>query len=105
MLSFEGNEIREDLVKVISIRLKRGELKEYIRLLKKELKRKTVVISSAFALSLKDKAELSEIFKEKNINYKFEPALILGIQIQADDMEYNLNLKNKLEEIAKFATN
>lgn len=101
-MSFEGNFLREDLVLIISNRLKRQELKEYIKFVKKEIKRNSVIITSAFAMNLKDKNELETIFTDKTISYKLDPALILGIRIEADDIEYNLNLKTRIEEIARY---
>ncbi len=101
--SFFKNSLNQKKVKLIVKSLKRSELKEYIKALKLIEAKNTVFLT----LSQRTKAEITEDilknlksqFPSKKIELVFDPTLIAGIKIVSDDLIYDFNVKNTLEEI------
>lgn len=79
------------------------DLKSFIKYLKAYEKTKTVIIEMP---NLTDKTDLlkqmKKLYSNKNIELKENKSLIAGIKIIDNDMVYEQNLKNKLENIVSF---
>lgn len=93
-----------DKSKVLSFTssLKRKELKQYIKALKTFEKEQSIIVRAAFAPSDFDKKMFTSLFLNKHIVFETSPSLLLGIKIIDNDMEYELNLKNKLESMLSY---
>ncbi|MEK7451093.1 MAG: hypothetical protein AAB662_04110 [Patescibacteria group bacterium] len=78
--------------------LARKDLKTYIKTLKSYEKKNTVIINLPFLYN--DKKIFAKMFKGKKIIYKEDPSLIAGVRIINNDIVYEHDLKNTLEDIA-----
>jgi len=104
MGSYTKNILDSKKVRQISKLLKLVDLRLYVKELKRiEAKKvvKVIVPNKKFiASSLLNKIKLS--FKGKRIIIEEDPSLILGIKIVDNDLIYDLNLKNTLENLNKY---
>ncbi len=101
-LSFTNGLLDTKKVEFIASNLKRKELKQYIKALKMWEKGQSIIVRAAKSPSDLDKNKFASIFQDKNIIFETNPSLLLGIKIIDNDMEYELNLKNKLESILSY---
>lgn len=103
-ISFEKAELNESVIKRIGAALTRSELKDYIRLLKLEINRRSVTVSNALPLGTDQKKEIEALFTDKKVTYKTDPKLLLGTRIVTGDIVYNMNLKQQLEDIETYVS-
>lgn len=101
-MSYNNNELNIDRVDEIVKHLNRKELRLYINSLKKVEKRKTVYIESASELNEKYKDELINLYGSKKVQFIENKDLLLGLRITENDMVYNLNLENSLQQFTKY---
>lgn len=88
-------------VNTIAGLLKRKDLKLYIHAIKVQERKQSVFIDVPINhAGIKDKFD--GIFPNKKISYRIDPTLMLGARITADDMLYEMNLKNTLDKILEF---
>ncbi len=101
--SFNKGVLDEAKVALIAKTLKRKDLKRYIRALKRVENENTVKVSTSFNNELsipKDvKTDIKNMYPGKKIQYLYDPDLAAGIKIVCNDMYYEYNVKNSLEEI------
>lgn len=99
--SFTRGKIDSKKVKLFSAKMKRKELRDYIRFLKL-IDTRTKVLVEVADLNKLDKSYLRKIEKlypGKQIEISQNPDLILGLRITNDDLIYDYNLKNNMENI------
>lgn len=97
--SFVGNVLDTQRVFDISQLLPRKELKLYIKYLKAEIAKRTVIIESPYELSEDTIARLSDIFPRQQIVQRINDKLLLGVTIQDNDFVYDLSLKHTLGKL------
>ncbi len=100
LASYVDKKLNPVRVKKITGLLARSDLKTYIKVLKSYEKENTVIINLPFVYN--DKKMFEEMFKGKKIIYKEDPSLIAGIKIINNDIVYEYDLKNTLEDIATY---
>lgn len=106
--SFIRNQLDSKKVKFFTSKMKRRELRNYIRELKSiDSKNKiTVVVPSIESFKKSDISSLSEIYIGKKIVYQEDPSLMVGLKLIDNDLIYDFNLKNSfdnmIEEIEKY---
>lgn len=104
--SFTKNGLNENNVIKIARKLKREDLKVYIKDLKNIEAKKTVTVTLP---SLKNSNDLknyfSKIYPEKRIILKEDDSLLTGIKVVDYDNVFELSLKEILEHSLKRATN
>lgn len=101
--SFLKNKLDSKRVLRISARMKRRELREYVRAIKaiEAENRITIFVPSLSQFKKSDIAELTKLYKGKEIIYKEDPTLMVGIKILNNDLVSDFNLKNSLENIVE----
>lgn len=100
LASYQHDSLSAKKVDEISTRLTRQDLKAYIRALKlMEQKKKISVALPDTNLYNTSKKSLQEIFPDKELFFQEDPSLLLGMRIIADDMVYDMSLKDRLESV------
>lgn len=84
--------------KIVSL-LKRKELKLYIKALKQYEQEHTVIVEVPQGNEDAYKQLVKEIFSKKNVIYKVNPSLILGIKIIDNDIIYEMDLQSIFDDI------
>lgn len=100
--SYNENSLDEGKVNRIVINFKRAELRDYIKALKEIRKKKTVYVDSSFELGEEYKKEIGKSFPNRVVIFRNNPQLVLGIRITENDIVYNLNLQNSLNQIQTY---
>lgn len=102
--SFTRNNLDEKKVGSIAKLLKRGDLKEYVRILKSiEAQKKVhVVIPNLSMIKKSDLQKFQKMFPNKKILYEEDPSLLVGVKIINNDKVFEFSLKNKLENMDSF---
>lgn len=95
--SYTKGELDEDTVKRIAALLPRKTLKAYIKALKFFEKKRTVTIAVS-STSVLDEKELMHYFPNKKVEMILDPSLLAGLHIEQDDIVYDYNLKQRLEQ-------
>jgi len=102
LASYTKDELDQAKINKIASLLDRGELKDYIRALKVNERKRSVVIISALPLSKNDEEKMKQIYPHKKIITLADPSLLLGLRIQDNDTIYQLNLHDSLERIREY---
>lgn len=102
LASYINDELDQAKVNKIASYLHRGELKDYIRALKVNERKRSVVITSALSLSKNDEEKMKQVYPHKKIITLADPSLLLGFRIQDNDTIYQLNLRDSLERICEY---
>ncbi|OGH42296.1 MAG: hypothetical protein A3H79_00860 [Candidatus Levybacteria bacterium RIFCSPLOWO2_02_FULL_36_8b] len=100
-LSYEKMTLNQEKVELISKYLNRKELKEYLKALKKWENETSVIISLPKMPEIEEQKMFLNLFPNKKIVYNIDPGLLVGVEIKNNDLIYNLNLKNTLENLLK----
>src|SRR5882757_4639369 len=98
--SYTKEQLDEQKVDMIISKLKRKDLKSYVRALKlKENKKNVTVAVPSVTVYNTTKQIFFDIFPGKTITMNEDKLLMLGGRIQADDMVYDFSLQRKLDDI------
>lgn len=96
--SYTKNTLNSDKILQVSKKLKREELKFYIKSLKNIESRKTVTVTLPSEEGASEiKAHLTKIYPDKKLVFGIDPSLLTGIRVVDFDNEYELSLKSFLE--------
>lgn len=90
------------MVELVSERLNRGALKEYLRYLKEIHTGKLVTVTSAHELSSEEKHKIERELVGKKVSYVVDPSLLVGVKISGSDFSYEFNLNNRLEKALDY---
>ncbi len=88
------------ILRIASI-LKRKDLKEYIKALKNEEQKTTVIVTLADNQDFFED-DFKNIFPNKKILFEKDPTLLLGARVTDNDMLYEFNLRNTLDKMIKY---
>ncbi len=98
--SYKNNKLDSNTVAtVIDLLKKRKLIKEYIRELKREEKRRSIFITTPYQLSREEYDNLTKAYPNKKIMADIDPNLILGARITRGDLTYELDIKDTLENL------
>lgn len=98
--SYTADTLDEKKVTAIAAHLSRKELKEYIRQMKLLEKKQNIYIAMPdITVYNKSKKLLEEIFTDKKHIIVEDPSLLLGVRIIKDDIVYEYNLKQAIDNI------
>lgn len=105
--SFVKNSLDGKKVNRFSAKMKRKELREYIRAIKLiDLRNKVIIIVPSLNKFRKtDLLQISKIFRGKRIEYKEDPDLLVGVKVIDNDQILNFNLKDRLDNIIESYDN
>ncbi len=96
--SYTKNALDSGKITTISKKLKREELKVYIKNLKTLESKKTVSITLPSDEGINEiKSHFGRIYPDKRIVFAIDPSLLTGIRVVDFDNEYELSLRNFLE--------
>ncbi|MCL5970331.1 MAG: hypothetical protein M1450_02435 [Patescibacteria group bacterium] len=102
--SFSNNNLDPEKVEIISRQLDRGELKEYIKALKKREKKNSVIVTLPGLPTDDDKKKFLDLFPNKKIIYNIDPSILVGVKIENNDLITELNLKDAIKNLAEFSS-
>jgi F0F1-type ATP synthase delta subunit len=104
-ISYKNETLDDRAVKTIAGHLNRNLLKQYIRLLKQEEKKKVVFVTTPKPLSINDRQKIKKFFPKKEIIEQIDPAMINGIKIVENDEAYEMDLNKTFHDIMRFIGN
>lgn len=97
--SYTKNALDSGKIAQVSKKLKREDLKVYIKNLKTLESKKTVTVTLPSDEGINEiKSHFVKIYPDKKINFSIDPTLITGIRVVDFDNEYELSLRSFLEE-------
>ena|ERR1039457_6970681 len=99
LLSYDNCQLDANAIDLISSRLNRRELKDYIRFLKQIENEKQVIVTVPKQLENKDKEKIQLLFPDKTIIYLTDPEMISGIKITNGDVEYEISINQIFHDI------
>lgn len=103
LASYTNNKIDGKKVDRVIKHFTKSELKNYIKYLKTTEVSKNIIVEipdmSIQQAILKD---IRKIYPEKNINFKENKSLLAGIRIIDNDIIYDANIKDKLENLVSY---
>lgn len=99
--SFTRNELDPKKTKFFSAKMKRKDLRNYIREIKAidDKNKVTIVVPEMKNLNKSNISVLLKHYKGKKIIYSEDPNLLVGIKVIDNDLIYDFNLKNSLESV------
>jgi F0F1-type ATP synthase delta subunit len=96
--SYTKEQLDEKKVNSIAKALSRKDLKQYIRGLKLEEKKRVVTVALATASVYNNTKKIFlDLFPGKTVSFQEDKLLMLGGKVQANDMVYDFSLKSRLE--------
>jgi hypothetical protein len=98
-MSFVDGVLDEHSVNKAIGQLDGRELREFLKILTEQEKRQQVYIDLTFAIKEGDKKIFRELFPGKRVVFRNDTDLVFGIRITDNDMVYNLNMKDALDQI------
>ncbi len=100
--SYTKSRLDEKKVQKIAGFLSKAELKSYIRgLTLAEKKHKIYIALASKAIYNKKRKELEELFAGKEVVFREDPSLLLGMKVVDDDMVYELSLSDRLNKLTR----
>lgn len=103
--SYANNNLNFEKVKRIADKLTRQNLKQFIRMLKVYEKKISVIVIMPFKNTEDDRKIFEKIYKDKKIIFKTDPSIIAGVRVVENDMLYDFNLKNTLDNLRDHIKN
>ena len=100
--SYTKDKLDEKKVEKVVKFLSRSGLKAYIRALKLEEKKHKVYIAlPSKSVYNKQRLDLENLYKGKEIIFEEDPSLLLGIRVLDNDMLYELSLSDRINKLAQ----
>ncbi|OGH23748.1 MAG: hypothetical protein A2958_03275 [Candidatus Levybacteria bacterium RIFCSPLOWO2_01_FULL_38_13] len=105
--SFVSGRLDSNLVKLVASKLKKKELKFYLKTLKNVEQKNTVKVYSPLKTEKTTTYErqFRGIFPNKRIEFIYSPHLIAGLRIIDNDIVYEMSLKDSLENLIMHIEN
>lgn len=97
---------RPDAKKVeeIAKRLKRSDLKAYLRALKVQIARNSITITTARPVGAEIRKELTKL-NGKNVYFKVDENKLFGVEVVDNDMVYDATLRKTFDDVVNFVGN
>ena len=104
--SYKQDQLDPAIVDLVANKLNRRELKQYIRLLRKQENKKQVIVTVPKSLTSEERDMIQKLFTGKKLYYTVDPSMISGIRIIDNDVEYEVSLdqifQNLLAHMSKI---
>ncbi len=100
--SYTKNKLDSKKINKITGFLTRNDLKQYIKELKLLEGQKTITVLTPIADKRNQddiKKQFARVFTDKKVIIDSDPSLIVGIKVINNDLIYDLNLKNTLDNL------
>ncbi len=104
-LSYTKNNLDEEKVATIVRSLSRIQLKQYIKSLKNQEAKRSIVAAFPRQPSRETVEKLQDMYPNKQIAVVVDPSLLLGVKIIANDLVFNYSLKHSLQSIESYIAN
>lgn len=96
--SYSKNTLDSDKITKIAKKLKRSDLKVYIKDLKNMEAQKTVTVTVPNEDGIREiKEHFSKLYPDKKLVFNLDPALLSGVKVVDYDNVYELSIKSFLE--------
>lgn len=96
--SYTKNDLDSDKITTISRKLKREDLKIYIKNLKTLESKKTVTVTLPSEEGINEiRMHFTKIYPDKKLVFSIDPSLLTGLRVVDYDNEYELSLRGFLE--------
>lgn len=102
IISYTDNKLDEKKVNRIVVNLNRRELREYIKDLKVLQSKIRVYVEYSKELGEKYKKEVEALFPNKEVIFRKNEELLVGLRITENDIVSNINLNSSLKQIAEY---
>lgn len=100
--SYTGNNLNQEMAFAIADKLDRTDLKLYIKALKHMEKKQSVMIALAQEATTEQEKQLQSLFPNKKIILSHDPSLLTGLRITNNDDIFEMNLKDRLDDIMNY---
>ena len=97
LASYKNDSLDAEKVDSIADNLPKYDLKRYIRYLKIEENKRSIIVTLPFTQG--ERKILGELFPNRTIIYKKDPFLMAGVKIIDNDTLYEFDLKDTLDNI------
>jgi len=97
-LSFANGKVNESVKNFVLNNLSIRELRTYVFHLKNQFKKNKVYVTISNEPTKSTVGKISEIFEDKEIEFKVDPSLGGGIRIENDDNIINVNFKSLITQ-------
>ncbi|MEK7186571.1 MAG: hypothetical protein AAB675_04415 [Patescibacteria group bacterium] len=103
-ITYVDREINRNILKKASLKLTKKELKIYIKSLKNIQKKifLKVYVPSKKIFTIEFRKSLEKFFENKELEVIEDPSLMAGLRIVDNDMIYELNLKDSMENMVDY---
>ncbi len=103
LASYTNNKLDVKKINKIVKYFTKSELKNYIKYLKINESTKNIIVEVSSMLGIEEvMRKIKKIYPDKNILIKENKEIIAGVKITDNDIIYEANLKNKLENLVAF---
>lgn len=101
--SFVKNNLDDKKVRRLSGKMKRSELRNYIKYLKYYESKNSVsiIIPNLSKINKNDLKAIAKLYPDKKIKYVEDESIMLGVKIVDNDLIHDYNLKNTFETITQ----
>jgi F0F1-type ATP synthase delta subunit len=103
--SLTKDKLDVEKVDEISKRLKRSDLKAYLRALKHYSSQNSITITTAYPIGKDQQRDLTQKLEGKNVNFNVDPDRLFGVEIIDGDMIYDNTLRRTFDEVVDFVGN
>ena len=90
--SYKADQLDPSIVDLVANKLTRRQLKEYIKLIKQQEGKSQVIVTVPKSLTGEEREMIQTLFVNKKVLYAIDPAMISGIRIVDNDVEYEISL-------------
>lgn len=103
--SYTNDELDEKKVEMIASKLQRPGLKMYLKELQRKEQKKHVIITTAKQLSVQEEEKVGKLFPQKKVLFQTDETLISGIRVLDNDIIYEKNISQALNDMSLYITN
>jgi F0F1-type ATP synthase delta subunit len=98
-LSYKNDKLDSKTVLEVANLLKKADLRLYIKYLRLIERSKTVTVILPKKVSSKIELKFKKMYKDKIVNFVYDPDLIVGFKILDNDFVYEYNLKDTINSL------
>ena|SRR3990172_4700585 len=97
-ITIKNGKVSGKISDFIMKKLSKSDLKTYLFYFKNYARKNHVYITIASDQDKFAVNNISKFFKNKNISYRINPAIVAGFNIEFEDNEINLDIKNLVDQ-------
>lgn len=97
--SYTRARLDPEKVDAIANALSRQDLKDYIKAIKLQEKKKNVLVALPYLPSDEEKKKIQDMYPGKSVVYDIDPSLMIGLRINDNDTVIDYSVKSTLEHL------